>query len=1103
MILSVWRASALAIFLLCFLVLSNCGSGDFPTDSSTTGGTATVPVVPGELAQILARGGPADIAPSNGDATRMPFHGFKAISSTGRFVLFLRENDAGVHQLHLWDRDTEAVELISRASGITGAEGDRDTTYGAISEDGNMVVFSSEATNLALPANIEGLQQVYVRNRLASTTEYVDALAPGTRGVPEAGADPLAGDSIRPSISADGERVIFESRNPDLTGDDTVVTLTQGAATRAHILMMDLAGPDAGATLVDNLDENTHADGDSQNPDISRDGNFAVFNSLATNLPGANGFRQIYLRDLSAGLDTPPVLISQTAGSPGDFHSFNPTVNANGDVVAYETLAFNLVPGSTTFQVVAFNRLTNNFQVVSRRSDGTPGQAQSNLASLSDNGRFVGFVSQDLMLVTPAVTPTTVPPPLNTRTYVRNLNSGQIALVSCTPDNQPGNGPDVLDLDSILMAQNPEVGPGEGDTAVSGDGRFLAYTSFSTNLVTPDPNQAQNVFVSPNPLLGEPTLSFVVQPAPSLSSGQEFNPILQVEALNAEGDRDETFNGQITLILPAGGSLDPLSASTATAVQGLASFPGLGVVGPTGTGLTLTATAPGSGFADAMSTPFNLSVDPPTATSLRFRPVNGEPSGQPTDTQEDTVLDPPVVLQVLDQNGSVLTTDNGRNLTISLLQPAPNPAGQLGGTLTQPTVNGQATFNNLTVDQPAEGYRLQAVSPGLTSATSDAFDVTAAPPPGPDPFLYIGDSGNAGVADFVKQARIFFNGTVQEVVGRDNLPLSNRPEGMAKSFSDAFGELVYVAQGGIGPGNSRLRVLDPLPTETVFQDLSLVNPPVPVGNDSGEFFNDFSLVVSPDQNVLFLTDFIKNQVRLYQTPGALPGLRLIDPATGIVQGSGEGGTALQLSVESVGPDDVAYFDVPGSDNDLLLVPNSTSRNVSLLLFNTNTRVLTEVMGSPFAIPAPGSGVRQPDEIAMVGTRAYITSPSSNEIFRMDLDAGAETLTFVSATAGGSTARGIAANGDNLYVTNNPNSLRRFRVEANGSLTDLGATSTSDVNPHDILIFTGDFPGQGTQTILFVTTSTTVKSYVVAADESLGPINDSAVTLFNPDPMTSD
>ena len=48
----------------------------------------------------------------------------------------------------------------------------------------------------------------------------------------------------------------------------------------------------------------------------------------------------------------------------------------------------------------------------------------------------------------------------------------------------------------------------------------------------------------------------------------------------------------------------------------------------------------------------------------------------------------------------------------------------LGGTLVQNVVNGVATFSNLTLDQAGIGYTLQASASGLTSATSNPFNVT-------------------------------------------------------------------------------------------------------------------------------------------------------------------------------------------------------------------------------------------------------------------------------------------------------------------------------------------------------------------------------------------
>jgi len=52
-----------------------------------------------------------------------------------------------------------------------------------------------------------------------------------------------------------------------------------------------------------------------------------------------------------------------------------------------------------------------------------------------------------------------------------------------------------------------------------------------------------------------------------------------------------------------------------------------------------------------------------------------------------------------------------------------NPSGAtLGGTTTVSAANGVATFRYLTLNKPGNGYTLAASSPGLTSATSNAFN---------------------------------------------------------------------------------------------------------------------------------------------------------------------------------------------------------------------------------------------------------------------------------------------------------------------------------------------------------------------------------------------
>ncbi len=56
-----------------------------------------------------------------------------------------------------------------------------------------------------------------------------------------------------------------------------------------------------------------------------------------------------------------------------------------------------------------------------------------------------------------------------------------------------------------------------------------------------------------------------------------------------------------------------------------------------------------------------------------------------------------------------------------------NPgSGTLNGTLTVNASAGVATFSGLTIDQAANGYTIQATTTGLSSATTNAFDITPA-----------------------------------------------------------------------------------------------------------------------------------------------------------------------------------------------------------------------------------------------------------------------------------------------------------------------------------------------------------------------------------------
>lgn len=88
-------------------------------------------------------------------------------------------------------------------------------------------------------------------------------------------------------------------------------------------------------------------DSRSEEPSLSADGTVVAFASYAHNLvPGdSNSASDVFVRDLAAGTTTRVSVGS--AGDQGDNTSYAPSISADGTVVAFESTATNLVPGDT------------------------------------------------------------------------------------------------------------------------------------------------------------------------------------------------------------------------------------------------------------------------------------------------------------------------------------------------------------------------------------------------------------------------------------------------------------------------------------------------------------------------------------------------------------------------------------------------------------------------------------------------------------------------------------------------------------------------------------------------------------------------------------
>lgn len=203
-------------------------------------------------------------------------------------------------------------------------------------------------------------------------------------------------------------------------------------------------------------------------------------------------------------------------------------------------------------------------------------------------------------------------------------------------------------------------------------------------------------------------LAFVIEPG-TATAGRPIFPAVSVAIVDDANNRVTTATNSVTFSLgtnPLNGTLS--GWTTVAAVNGVATSPSLSVNVATA-GYTLSATSPG--LTGATSAPF--AVVPGPAVKLDF-------VGQPASTIARTTL-PTVSVAVKDAVGNTVTTGA---VTIGIDISANPGNAVLSGSTVARTVNGVATFTDLTVSNPGTGYTLVAFAVNLAPATSASFNQT-------------------------------------------------------------------------------------------------------------------------------------------------------------------------------------------------------------------------------------------------------------------------------------------------------------------------------------------------------------------------------------------
>ncbi len=332
----------------------------------------------------------------------------------------------------------------------TWQQGNGVTRSPSISADGRYVAFWSNAANL-VPSDNNGYADVFVRDRQTGQTELVSVSSSGIEA---------NGDCFLPSISADGRYVAFESSASNLVLADINATVDVFIHDRQTGL----------TAIVSVSSTGQQGNGNSSIPEISANGRYVAYQSSASNLaPGdANGAVDVFVHDCDAG-ETTRVSIS-SSDQQGNGDSYRPSISGDGRYVAFSSLASNLVLDDTngTVDVFVHDRLTKTTERVSVSSIGQQATADCHFSSISTDGRYVAFHSNASNLV-PGDTD-------GLDVFIRDRETSTTERVSDTYSGEPSNG-------------------GSYFAAISGDGRFVAFTSSASNLVPWDTHHISNVFV--------------------------------------------------------------------------------------------------------------------------------------------------------------------------------------------------------------------------------------------------------------------------------------------------------------------------------------------------------------------------------------------------------------------------------------------------------------------------------------------------------------------------------------------------------------------------------------------------------------------------------
>jgi len=291
---------------------------------------------------------------------------FPSVSADGRYVAFqsassnLVVGDTNDYiDVFIHDRVTGETTLISVAS--DGTQGNGGSYRPFMSADGGYIAFVSWASNL-VEGDTNGSSDIFVHDQLTGEINRVSVASNGMEGNSSSGYLFPLPFIFRPSISADGRFVAFQSQSSNLVDGDSAMCWGWSLKQPIYYNCSDIFVHDrqtGETTCVSVASDGTQGDLDSTSSTISADGRYVAFDSWSTSLVAGdtNGVYDVFVHDRMTGETTRISVASDgTQGNDNSGYPGNSTISADGRYVAFDSYASNLVVGDTNDNYDSFVR---------------------------------------------------------------------------------------------------------------------------------------------------------------------------------------------------------------------------------------------------------------------------------------------------------------------------------------------------------------------------------------------------------------------------------------------------------------------------------------------------------------------------------------------------------------------------------------------------------------------------------------------------------------------------------------------------------------------------------------------------------------------------